>query len=264
MWVNGEIVSPEITLADLCTVQTGLVDVAVHVCYDTKKLILLDVVASPDTSKEGESSGSFWRSVDAERHIDSNVTTEGHNSGPTVASVGVNRINSRKLLCRVFLLEKLCDKKYNSMIKWYGSNNGTFKIVDAKSLSKLWGSQKGNPRMVYDNFSRAVRSNYRHGLISKVKGKNFCYKYNWPAGNIMRIPFTEISHLKNGLPNGFVAAVAEMLREKEKPPKNANRPPAIGNLKASLSEILERISNLEQSVHAMQMKFKDYLHNSSG
>ena len=57
------------------------------------------------------------------------------------------------------------------VVKWEDKSEGTFRIVDQRELSRLWGVAKRNPGMDYDKFSRAMRYYYKRGELVIVRKK---------------------------------------------------------------------------------------------
>uniref|UniRef100_A0A6A7FYJ4 Transcriptional regulator ERG isoform X7 n=1 Tax=Hirondellea gigas TaxID=1518452 RepID=A0A6A7FYJ4_9CRUS len=79
-----------------------------------------------------------------------------------------------------FLLELLSDRTNTSVITWENSNS-EFKILDPDEVARRWGDRKTKPQMNYDKLSRALRYYYDRGLMTKVSGKRYAYKVNFPS-----------------------------------------------------------------------------------
>ena len=78
-----------------------------------------------------------------------------------------------------FLLELLADKTNQNVITWENCQ-AEFKILDPDEVARLWGARKTKPNMNYDKLSRALRYYYDRGLMTKVGGKRYAYKVNFP------------------------------------------------------------------------------------
>lgn len=75
-----------------------------------------------------------------------------------------------------FLLEILTDVQYLDIIQWHGVD-GEFKFLDAERVAYLWGVRKKKPNMNYEKLSRALRYYYDGGMLAKMTGKRFVYKF---------------------------------------------------------------------------------------
>lgn len=80
-----------------------------------------------------------------------------------------------------FILELLGNNHlFNYCISWEGGH-GEFKLHDPDEVAKKWGERKGKPNMNYDKLSRALRYYYDKSIMTKVHGKRYCYKFNFPG-----------------------------------------------------------------------------------
>ena len=75
-----------------------------------------------------------------------------------------------------FLLELLGDPSKAHIISWINST-GEFKLHNSEEVARLWGMRKNKTGMNYDKLSRALRYYYHKGLIKKVLGQKFVYKF---------------------------------------------------------------------------------------
>ncbi|XP_061744975.1 ETS translocation variant 5-like [Nerophis ophidion] len=75
-----------------------------------------------------------------------------------------------------FLLTLLDDPANTHLIVWTGRNM-EFKLIDPEEVARLWGIQKNRPAMNYDKLSRSLRYYYEKGIMQKVAGERYVYKF---------------------------------------------------------------------------------------
>ena len=68
-----------------------------------------------------------------------------------------------KRSCRLweYIRNLLLDTETNpDLICWVNRTEGSFKLVNSKKISYMWGMKKGNENMNYEKLSRAIRQVY--------------------------------------------------------------------------------------------------------
>ncbi|XP_058472410.1 ETS translocation variant 5-like isoform X1 [Solea solea] len=75
-----------------------------------------------------------------------------------------------------FLLTLLDNPANSHLIVWTGRNM-EFKLIDPEEVARLWGLQKNRPAMNYDKLSRSLRYYYEKGIMQKVAGERYVYKF---------------------------------------------------------------------------------------
>ncbi|KAM9836083.1 ETS translocation variant 5-like isoform 2-T2 [Aulostomus maculatus] len=75
-----------------------------------------------------------------------------------------------------FLLTLLDNPANSHLIVWTGRNM-EFKLIDPEEVARLWGIQKNRPAMNYDKLSRSLRYYYEKGIMQKVAGERYVYKF---------------------------------------------------------------------------------------
>ncbi|XP_061656118.1 ETS translocation variant 5-like isoform X2 [Phyllopteryx taeniolatus] len=75
-----------------------------------------------------------------------------------------------------FLLTLLDNPANAHLIMWTGRNM-EFKLIDSEEVARLWGIQKNRPAMNYDKLSRSLRYYYEKGIMQKVAGERYVYKF---------------------------------------------------------------------------------------
>ncbi|NWX20121.1 ETV4 protein, partial [Aegotheles bennettii] len=75
-----------------------------------------------------------------------------------------------------FLVALLDDPNNSHFIAWTGRGM-EFKLIEPEEVARLWGIQKNRPAMNYDKLSRSLRYYYEKGIMQKVAGERYVYKF---------------------------------------------------------------------------------------
>ncbi|XP_063780495.1 ETS translocation variant 1 isoform X3 [Pseudophryne corroboree] len=75
-----------------------------------------------------------------------------------------------------FLVALLDDPANSHFIAWTGRGM-EFKLIEPEEVARRWGIQKNRPAMNYDKLSRSLRYYYEKGIMQKVAGERYVYKF---------------------------------------------------------------------------------------
>ncbi|CAD6216112.1 GSCOCG00004328001-RA-CDS [Cotesia congregata] len=75
-----------------------------------------------------------------------------------------------------FLVTLLDDPANSPCITWTGRGM-EFKLIEPEEVARRWGIQKNRPAMNYDKLSRSLRYYYEKGIMQKVAGERYVYKF---------------------------------------------------------------------------------------
>ncbi|GFS42254.1 ETS translocation variant 1 [Trichonephila inaurata madagascariensis] len=76
-----------------------------------------------------------------------------------------------------FLVSLLDDPTTNgNFISWTGRGM-EFKLIEPEEVARRWGIQKNRPAMNYDKLSRSLRYYYEKGIMQKVAGERYVYRF---------------------------------------------------------------------------------------
>ncbi|RXM27806.1 ETS translocation variant 5 [Acipenser ruthenus] len=75
-----------------------------------------------------------------------------------------------------FLVTLLDDPTNGHFIAWTGRGM-EFKLIEPEEVARRWGIQKNRPAMNYDKLSRSLRYYYEKGIMQKVAGERYVYKF---------------------------------------------------------------------------------------
>ena len=77
-----------------------------------------------------------------------------------------------------FILNMLSNPWFSSIMSWEGMN-GQFTIIRPEQAAHLWGDRNGRRNMTYQKFSRALRYYYHKKVLTKIRGQNYTYKFDF-------------------------------------------------------------------------------------
>ena len=75
-----------------------------------------------------------------------------------------------------FLVALLSEPDCQQYISWTGRGL-EFKLIDPEEVARRWGIQKNRPAMNYDKLSRSLRYYYEKGIMQKVAGERYVYRF---------------------------------------------------------------------------------------
>ncbi|XP_044581162.1 uncharacterized protein LOC123262799 isoform X1 [Cotesia glomerata] len=102
-------------------------------------------------------------------------SSSGLLSWPDV-SVGYQQQRRGSLQLWQFLVTLLDDPANSPCITWTGRGM-EFKLIEPEEVARRWGIQKNRPAMNYDKLSRSLRYYYEKGIMQKVAGERYVYKF---------------------------------------------------------------------------------------
>jgi hypothetical protein len=78
-----------------------------------------------------------------------------------------------------FLLQLISNSNKNeaNIIEWTRKTSAEFKLLDPEEVARKWGIQKNRPTMNYDKLSRSLRYYYEKGIMQKVAGERYVYRF---------------------------------------------------------------------------------------
>uniref|UniRef100_A0A8C5NMS1 ETS variant transcription factor 4 n=1 Tax=Junco hyemalis TaxID=40217 RepID=A0A8C5NMS1_JUNHY len=94
-----------------------------------------------------------------------------------------------------FLVALLDNPTNSHFIAWTGRGM-EFKLIEPEEVARLWGIQKNRPAMNYDKLSRSLRYYYEKGIMQKVAGERYVYKFVCEPEALLSMAFPEQPRLK--------------------------------------------------------------------
>uniref|UniRef100_A0A8C9WL92 ETS variant transcription factor 5a n=1 Tax=Scleropages formosus TaxID=113540 RepID=A0A8C9WL92_SCLFO len=89
-----------------------------------------------------------------------------------------------------FLVTLLDDPSNGHFIAWTGRGM-EFKLIEPEEVARRWGIQKNRPAMNYDKLSRSLRYYYEKGIMQKVAGERYVYKFVCDPEALFSMAFPE-------------------------------------------------------------------------
>ncbi|XP_061874289.1 ETS translocation variant 4 isoform X3 [Colius striatus] len=131
-----------------------------------------------------------------------------------------------------FLVALLDDPTNSHFIAWTGRGM-EFKLIEPEEVARLWGIQKNRPAMNYDKLSRSLRYYYEKGIMQKVAGERYVYKFVCEPEALFSLAFPD-----NQRPT-LKAELDRQISEEDTVPlshldENATYLPDLGNLPSQL------------------------------
>ena len=70
------------------------------------------------------------------------------------------------------------EKKYSNIIEWTSNmKDREFRMLEPEAIAVWWGHHKNKPNMSYDKFSRSLRYYYDKGILKKIPGERYVYRF---------------------------------------------------------------------------------------
>ena len=77
-----------------------------------------------------------------------------------------------------FLYALLSDPKYKELIEWTSNvKEREFRLHEPEAIAIWWGDHKNKRNMSYDKLSRSLRYYYDKGIIRKINGQRYVYRF---------------------------------------------------------------------------------------
>lgn len=90
-------------------------------------------------------------------------------------------------------------KHSSSCIAWTGRGM-EFKLIEPEEVARRWGLQKNRPAMNYDKLSRSLRYYYEKGIMQKVNGERYVYRFVCDPEALFNMAYGHLASATNGTP----------------------------------------------------------------
>lgn len=113
-------------------------------------------------------------SSDAELRLDQFYASNGISTSSNGQTISQRRGSLQLWQFLVALLDEPTTSA--SCIAWTGRGM-EFKLIEPEEVARRWGLQKNRPAMNYDKLSRSLRYYYEKGIMQKVNGERYVYRF---------------------------------------------------------------------------------------
>ncbi|XP_017488395.1 PREDICTED: DNA-binding protein D-ETS-3 [Rhagoletis zephyria] len=87
----------------------------------------------------------------------------------------------------------------SSCIAWTGRGM-EFKLIEPEEVARRWGLQKNRPAMNYDKLSRSLRYYYEKGIMQKVNGERYVYRFVCDPEALFNMAYGHLASATNNAP----------------------------------------------------------------
>ncbi|XP_054727575.1 ETV5-related protein Ets96B [Anastrepha obliqua] len=84
----------------------------------------------------------------------------------------------------------------SSCIAWTGRGM-EFKLIEPEEVARRWGLQKNRPAMNYDKLSRSLRYYYEKGIMQKVNGERYVYRFVCDPEALFNMAYGHLANATN-------------------------------------------------------------------
>lgn len=113
-----------------------------------------------------------------ESSLEIELTKKSTRKDGTRNSEGKKRRRVNTIYLWEFLLDLLANDDLRTIICWSRREFKEFKLKRPEEVSRRWGLVKRKKGMNYEKLSRALRFYYGQGIIQKIPGQPFTYKFD--------------------------------------------------------------------------------------
>lgn len=76
-----------------------------------------------------------------------------------------------------------------------------FKLIEPEEVARRWGLQKNRPAMNYDKLSRSLRYYYEKGIMQKVNGERYVYRFVCDPEALFNMAYGHLASGTSSAPN---------------------------------------------------------------